>query len=92
VHLSVYPNTQLARPHWQSLHGLQVGVASDASALGYAPVQLAVCPNTQLARPHWQSLHGLQVGVASDASALGYAPPMRRPRASRPPAKFSRAS
>src|SRR5438067_900628 len=66
----------------QSPYGLQVGVASEALALGYAP-SLYVCrPRTGLRRPHGQSPYGLQVGVASEALALGYAPSLYvcRPR------------
>src|SRR6266550_1880833 len=70
----VHPMTGSRRPHGRSPHGLWAGVASDASALGYAPPMNLVDPMTGSRRPHGRSPHGLWAGVASDASALGYVP------------------
>jgi hypothetical protein len=63
----------LRRPHGQSPHGLQGGVASDASGTRWASERLSVMIKAGLRRPHGQSPHGLQVGVASDALVTRWA-------------------
>ena len=57
------------RPRRQSRHGLQVGIASDASVRSAAESSEAWPSSpTGFKRPRRQSRHGLQVGIASDAS------------------------
>src|SRR6266496_2537537 len=60
-------------PRRQSRPGLQVGVASDALATGFASRGCARLVVAWVGRPQRQSRPGLQVGVASDALATGFA-------------------
>src|SRR5438067_12738686 len=49
------PRTGLRRPHGQSPYGLQIGVASDALALGYAQTQWSLSRRREPSR-HPESL------------------------------------